>query len=350
MTRVDQNESQHDENEDIIVSFNGKEYRLQEWTKKQVAATEEDHALDWKKTFQDQKRIDERGDSDYDNESASTVTTSQHKKKKNKRKNRLVRDYHGLFMMFLIFLKYLWMPLLTAIIVGLGIGFTILILFSHNGRTPAKAEMEVSSNQVSTHSTATQNGSRRAQLLALSLTKIQGGVFSTKKAAEARVSELAQKKGIPSVMIKEGSRYTVFVGIVTSDSAKAKLQNTLASKGIDVYSKGWSYHIQTLHTTDFIYRDLKDGRATFLACLDVSSQRLAVEKPSQSILNKAHKSLSDFQLPNQSQAGGTLRSQLKMFHDTLSAAFNQIKGGGTGQQPLLSALNSYQKILQNLSK
>jgi len=346
MTRTEQNEPQHGENEDIIVSFNGKEYRLQEWTKKQVAATEEDRSLDWKKAFQDQRRMNERDDSEL----ASTVITSQHKKKKNKRKNRLASGDHTAPMTFLIFLNYLWIPFLTAIIVGLGIGFTVLILFSHNDRTSENVGVEGGGHQVATHAKNASNSSQKAKSLSLSLIEIQGGVFSTQKAAEARVSELTETNGIPSTVIEEGSRYAVFIGIVSSDTARARLQNTLTSKGIDMYSEDWSYHIQTLHATDLMYRNLKDGKAAFLACLHASSQRLAAEKPSQSSLHKAQQSVSRFQLPNQSQAEATLRSQLKMFHDKLSAAFNQIKSGGTGQQPLLDALSSYQKIVQNLSK
>ncbi|GGE42645.1 hypothetical protein GCM10011391_21800 [Pullulanibacillus camelliae] len=347
MTRSKPNEQQHRDTDDIIVSFNGKEHRLQEWTRKQVAAAEEDHSLDWKKTFQDQKRIDEP---DY-SEPASTVLTSKHRKKKKKKKRLPVSGQKkSRSTTFTTFFKHIWMPFITAIIVGLGIGFTVLILFSHNSKAPTDTETSSHQSQTATNTSSEEKNNQNAKALALTLTEIQGGVFTTQKAAEAGMNDLKQHSGLPAAVIKDGERYAVFIGIVSSDSAKAQLTNTFTSKGVDIYSKSWSYSVQSVHATDRVYRDLQEGQKAFSACLDASSQFLAGGEPSQAALNKAKKALTDFQLPKASQAESSQISQLKTLHDKLMTAFNQIKSGETGQQSLLDALNVYQGILQGLAK
>ncbi|MGV3487937.1 MAG: hypothetical protein ACO1OC_05050, partial [Tuberibacillus sp.] len=110
--------------EDVIVTFNGKNHKLKDWIKIEKAAVDDDSSLNWKKVFEEHTPKPNLG------ESAPTGFVP-YKKIKKKRK-----AYNAL-PLALIF-KQFWVPFLSAIIVGLGIGFTVLIMFSsHKPEKPA---------------------------------------------------------------------------------------------------------------------------------------------------------------------------------------------------------------------
>ena len=131
-------------------------------------------------------------------------------------------------------LKKLWLPLLAAVIVGLAIGFTLMIMISKDNS--AKSAAPSASLPVEIQPVA--KSSVNLSALQLRFYGVQANVFNNKDGALAFQQEL-QQKGLPSFILSADS-YRVIVGFAKDKSAAKKMAAGFKKQKIDVYAKPFS--------------------------------------------------------------------------------------------------------------
>ncbi|GGH85859.1 hypothetical protein JOD43_003475 [Pullulanibacillus pueri] len=326
-------------NDDVIISFNGKEHRLEEWAKKEVAAADEDQTLNWRKTFNEQKKLNH----DDQGEAAPAIVKYKKKKRKVGRQGLPSGTFFNLF-------KHFWMPFLAAIIVGLGIGFTILILFSdHKTQTTTLNNAAQKENVSSPDQAKAQGAEQNVQALSLRVQVIQWNVFAKKDAATKGMEDLEKSSQIPAAVVNDGEQYAVFIGIADNSTRRKTLETQLQKKKVTLYGKVWDYTPQKFQSSSNVFQYMKKGKTLFTQLIEASGALAEGETPDQKTVNTISKLLDALSVPKDESLSSTTKKDLETFRVVLNTAYNQIKAGQEGQQALLDGLSLYQKICSDLN-
>ena len=341
--RKSQRQQQTNSQDDVIVSFNGKEHRLEEWSKKELAAADEDHSLNWRKTFAEQtpSRPDEH------KESAPALVKPKRKKRR-KITNRHTTQRPFSEGVLINFFKSFWVPFITAIIVGLGIGFTVLILFSDKSQAPnQETATEVVADHKGTNGTSAANVNQGGQL-DLSIQVIQEGLFSSQSAAQKEMDDIKDEYNVPAAAIKQNDQYSVLIGLTNDEAIRDTLKNDFTERSMDVFGKKWDFKAGDIQASKAVYEYLTTGNALFHELLADSSAIIANNSLDKTKLDKLEESLNEWNVPNDSSLSTSTKEEIKTFNNILKTAFSQIQDGESGQQPLLDALSLYQMICTSL--
>ncbi|WKB36835.1 hypothetical protein QS257_08080 [Terrilactibacillus sp. S3-3] len=121
--------------------------------------------------------------------------------------------------------------------VGLGLGFTMLLVFSDQGKTAVKPSAAVSESQKKT-----EQGEKASTLnvkdLPLKINVIQGGVF-TKTEQVDKVTRELRKKEVPAIAVKNGGETAIYIGLMTNETKNNILANYYKKRKIGFYEKNW---------------------------------------------------------------------------------------------------------------
>lgn len=323
-----------EEEEEVIVTFNGKEHTLTEWTKKEVAAADDDATLNWRDVFESHKT---ELKTNIDEPAPTGVTL----KKKTKRP-----------LGFLPFFKHFWVPFLSAVIVGLGIGFTVLLLFSSNGKKEvANAPAAASVTEHPKEATSSGDGAADVSTLSLSVQAVQAGVLSTKAAADGFVDDL-KSQGVPAVSVQDGDHFNIFIALAATEESRDQIKNMYKEKVEKPYGKEWKL-MKEVKTTKATAQFLDKGRALFSGMIPLSAAAASGSAPDKKALDNIGQLLNNWSSQKVTTNDSTVDKQLISFKGMLEAAFANIKNNGdghSGQQSLLDALGLYQEILSGLQK
>ncbi len=172
--------------------------------------------IDWREHFPEQKETDQQA--------ASRETSLFHP-------NRGFKKGDLLF-----WLKKLWLPILAAVIVGLAIGFTLMILISKDNTV--KKPLTASTTQTTGTTVKTLESRALPADLQIKFYGVQANVFSNQVGAADFQKQLLQK-GIASLILPE-KNYPVIIGLASNESTGKTLAAAFKSQGIAVYVKSFS--------------------------------------------------------------------------------------------------------------
>jgi len=137
------------------------------------------------------------------------------------------------------------LPIASALIIGLILGFIMLRMFVNvEGNTANVNQQEqppAAANQTENAAAGTEAeaGTEAAEVSPLSSYVLQGGVFSSMESAEAaRVSY--QEQGLPAVIWERDNQYFLFVGIAHTGEQIDAMEQSVQEMGLDAFSKEWS--------------------------------------------------------------------------------------------------------------
>lgn len=358
---MSRNQSSQDTNPDqekITISFNGRNTTLNQWVNKPVALTDQDQMKNWRKEepkgdnlkkSQEKLSTDESapkltGPLDWRHfENKQTAATLLHQPIKNKKKSKSSQPD------FVIFIKKFWVPFLSAIIVGLGLGFTVLlILANHNADTPNENVLSTSQKGITPGVSSTQNNepvtTANGKDYLLNLQVIQLGIWNSQASAVAAQNQF-EASGIHSALIKNGNQYALFAGMALNTGDLAPLEQTLKNK-VNYYDKGYVINPKTVKGTKLDLQDIKTANLVIQNLIPLSLSAITNGQVNQSVLKEVKKALDQMEDPSV----GTNKKDLVTLKGTLVAAYTaltQSKPDGLGaQKALLDSMVSYQSIIR----
>ncbi|MFC7393188.1 SPOR domain-containing protein [Scopulibacillus cellulosilyticus] len=338
---------------DIIVKFNGKEHSLEEITKAETAAADSDKSLNWRQVFPNEEKETLKSDK-IEEQSAVTHESLVSKLKKKKSKTKSENDHIPIFLL----IKHIWIPLLAAIIVGMGLGFTLLLAFSGHGKNHAVSTVSNTETASQPGQSLKQNASALpAKDLSLHLYVIQAGVFSNKSQADALVNGF-HEQGVPGVVEKDGNNY-VFIGAQTNQSDVNRMKNYFKDQSISVYTKDWTAKSKQKTVKRNAYNFMKLGNDLLVSMIPVSGQMILNEGGSinNKDMNKIKAMESELKkAENEAEGVFTKKDQDKLhsFSNQISKSVQYLdkhkdkldkKTGSYLQQHLLNAMLLYKELL-----
>ncbi|WP_085523221.1 SPOR domain-containing protein [Tuberibacillus sp. Marseille-P3662] len=329
------NQSFHDD-DNISVEFNGHKTKLDK-PKEETSAADSDRTLNWQPAFGQTETEEgpEQQSSTIDTD--KTIHFKPHRKKMKKKKrgrsiiNKKSPHDHGV-----IFKKF-WIPLLSAIVVGLGTGFSVLLFVNSspenkNLSSPAEGGTSTRSNQ--THQSDQTSGSFPTDQLTLKINAAQAGAFKSSDRATERVKEV-KNKDMSAVIIKVSDYYRVIVGISGSQNGiKDKVGQYEQKLGKDqVIDK--TFNLSTSSVSGIEKQETFDhlvkGKTFLTKLVDQSSQGFPADD----------KLIKDIKTWKNKDIDGAPKLLVE-FEKQLS---NTAKESGNGQQQLLQAVSQYTSIL-----
>ncbi|TCP32233.1 sporulation related protein [Scopulibacillus darangshiensis] len=353
----------HHSNNHMKVSFNGEERKLEEKKdQSKVAAVDKDKMLNWRDTFPktaDKQSIHDVEEDDMQHAAGhDPIYFPKGKKKKKKKKKRTVasKNNRESSPQLIIILKNIWIPLLSAVIVGLGLGFTILLLFSGDDKAQTTSKIQANS-AVKSENTTSKPSEEAAKNLELDLNVIQAGAFSKQDQAKELANKL-EDKGLASLTTKNDNFY-VFAGLASDADQVDGLKEYFKNQGIDVYAKTWD--IQSTKSwakeaplNQFFYQ----GKELLGKLLTLNNKvMVSGDHPKNSRLKDINKIKVGWDMIDDNKMSGLSkkeRAKVRDFHSTLSdatMAANKLENKATKEkvsaleQNLMDAVKLYKDLV-----
>lgn len=337
----------------VIIRFNGEKHTLEEWAKRETAADKEKD-LDWSRAFPKNPDTADRDDSIYKHHKANRTEPYFHigrmfgRRKTNWLPGR--RAIRGT----LYTVRYFWLPAAAAVIVGLSIGLSMLLVFTGQNR-PEQAAWTSGTVRSSTAGSSLSSPLTQRSL-ALSVYVVQTGVYATQTAAGQAASRL-RNEGVAAVTFKQGNA-DIFISAASTASGAAKLAGYFKNQGIPVYQKNVQFSasanpavLKDSRTASFAAR----GRALVQELLQISEEAAGNRFfPSSQAVAQMDRLLKDWKLPAAGALSGSNRQTAVNFQKSVNTAASRaraMRAKGTGatfnsyQQSLLEAIMSYRDLI-----
>lgn len=203
----------------VTVTFNGRKYTLDEWTKKQTAADRE-KTLDWSAAFSAAREPNEQHVQPLADPDASEEQKPERPGSAPRRSTDPLRP-----------LRFIWLPAAAALVVGLVIGMTMLMLFSQQNT-------QSSHSWTGTSQAAQSDGnakSVRTADLNISVFAIQAGLYRSENKASQIADQLRGTAPASSLQVSGGT--AILIGISSTDQGAAKLLDVFKQKNLTVFKK-----------------------------------------------------------------------------------------------------------------
>ncbi|WEG14049.1 hypothetical protein PU629_06680 [Pullulanibacillus sp. KACC 23026] len=356
-------------NNRITVTFNGKETTLHKWAKEAVAATDQDRMKDWRlvglesqeepqssldrqemteEPVVEEEELNSFNYYEINNAVAKPYLSPSYSKKKKKPVKKTVKSD------FVLFFKKFWIPLISAIIVGLGLGFTVLVFFTHQQTTPAAQSSstpdETAGSEAATTSTPVSDGKTETvdgKDYALNLYIDQLNMYSTKANAQ-NAQKTFSSQGIHSVIVQEQGKYALIGAVALTKADLQTVGKPIASQ-VDVYGKQWILSVNQLKGSHMDLQDIKTANLVIQNLIPLSLSAAESKPVDQTVMKQVNKAIQQMEDPGtdvSKQKLGTLKGTLVAAY----SALNQSKPSGTeAQKALLDAIANYQLALDAYS-
>ncbi|WP_284139728.1 MULTISPECIES: SPOR domain-containing protein [unclassified Virgibacillus] len=141
---------------------------------------------------------------------------------------------------------------ISAVAVGLLLGFIMLNMFGNMGEKPSAVE------QPAALTSDSDNKSRDSQKKAVNLIDasfgemnafvLQGGVFSQQENADV-VRKQFEKSGYPAISWKKDTNFYVLVGLATTKQEAKTVADSMKENGFETYIKAWQVEEKVLQLT-----------------------------------------------------------------------------------------------------
>lgn len=358
--------------EEVIVTFNGRNHTLKELAKMETAAADDELSKDWFSSKEDEpEAFSYPEDLPYYEETPSPVKPKfitfkrkpkmfkpTTKRKKTPQKPRYFSKHQNSGFKLPTIPKNFWLPFFSAIVVGLGLGFSMLIYFSNNahqtstqqsttGATPSSSTAQTANQSTSASTTAI---SVDATDLSIQTDVVQTSAVKTKALANTNANNIS-KLGLPVVeTAKQGNGLIyLFSGISNSMSEATQIGNIYTGDGAQVYPKPWNLSVKKLKLTPSIHKQLTAEKDTFSKMINASSELMingVVSKTTTNQLNKSYEGLK-IVTKNSPKPIQNFYNQINPISQLLNIAVKNPTGGNKRviQQKLLEALFAYQKLI-----
>lgn len=209
----------------VTITFNGKKHNLEEWTRQETAA-DKDKSLNWNAAFSEEPTTKEHH--------AQPVTDDDAFAKQkhsffsiNKKRHLVLSKPSGTWQTIRLF----WLPSVAAIVVGLVIGLSMLMIFSDQNTSVKDTWAD---NQKKTQSDSASE-TVKAVNLNLPVYMIQAGLFGSSSKAK-QVSEQLKSQAPAAVMQVSGGS-AIFVGVSQTEAGADQLLAHFKKKGMTVFKK-----------------------------------------------------------------------------------------------------------------
>lgn len=335
----------------VIITFNGKKHTLEEWTKQETAADKE-RQLNWNHAFPKNPDTADR-ESPYINNKPSRIKSYlrvRHvfgrKKIKWPAGGRTIRET-------LYPVRHFLLPAAAAIVVGLSIGLSMLLVFT--GQTgPGQGAWTSGTGRSATAGQSLSPVTN--QSLGLSVYVIQSGVYSTQAAAGQAAGQL-RNNGAAAVTFNQGTT-DIFISAASTAAGAAKLAGYFKNQGIPVYQKNIQFSASANPAV------LKDGSAAAFAAqgkalmqdlLKISEEAVNNHfSPSGQALAQMDRLLNSWKLPNAgslSSRDGQIAENFRKSAVTAASRAHAMQAKGTGtsfstyQQSLLETIMLYRDLI-----
>ncbi len=341
-------------NQGISVTFNGKSTSLNPLTREEIAATDQDRMKNWREEEDARESLKDQSDEiktpstikeelpsaqgplDWRELAGPSYPTSNGPSSINKKRPP---D-------FVLFFRKFWVPFLSAVIVGLGLGFTVLLVLS-NHNTVASSEKAVTTSTAVATTSQTTNPKKESAVSGksyiLNLQVVQTGVYSSKTNAMTDKTNQS-KEGVHTAVLKDGDKFALFSGLALNKGDLASLNQTLPSK-LKPYDKAFVINPQKIKGTKRDLQDIKTANLVIQNLIPLSLTAIQNGKVDQSVLKQVEKALNQMEDPS----AGTNQKDLVKLKGTLVAAYSALNqstpDGQSAQNALLDALESYQTII-----
>lgn len=205
-----------DKSSKISIKINGEEKQFKEETKDEYIPKEEKKEFNWIIPS-----IEETPNNVISFEEMANKKNEQFKKVFKSKTTRLSSK----------FLKSVIISIVSACVVGLVLGLSILKIFSSSSNQPQNLMPEY---QTSNYNGNSSQNTNLIKIPSVNLKVAQAGIFKQKESAEKRVEEL-NKDGYSSIIYKESKLYYVITGLESVNSAF--LKDFMGGTGSGIYVK-----------------------------------------------------------------------------------------------------------------
>lgn len=347
----------NDREEDIFVIINGEKKKINS-AKEEVAAADSDRTIDWSHRFRDSEQSSVETSGAGQNYHQSFHLSSPHKGKKRhkltkKKLNKNRPSNNGVWKHHHVLFKKFWIPLISAIIIGLGFGFTILVFFSgqalEDGPSVSNAASVTDPGSTSNKSSPNEAGSSSAKLTVQQLTLdsylLQAGAFDSASQADRLINQLSEKT-IPAVKYKSGGYHRVFIGIASEQSGIDALSPFYSNQLKEApYTKEISVTADNAEITNKgLFNFLTQGKDYLIKLSQLSAS-------SSSIPSELKKQIANWGGSFANIQAKQAKSALKDFQKRLTAAasynYKNKDDIKTAQEHLLNAWTAYAEVLQS---
>ncbi|MCO7175525.1 hypothetical protein ACFP7A_00980 [Sporolactobacillus kofuensis] len=331
----------------VTVMINGEKHSLDEWTRTETAA-DKDTSLDWHGAFSSHEHTlqseQSRTFSDRDHDPLSRHKPTLFKKKKGWKTNQ---NQH---MRPLRMIRMFWLPGTAAIVVGLVIGLSMLMILSEQNNMIKGSRLGKSSVNTTEEAQTVQRRN-----LNLSVYMIQAGVFESRSTATQMATKLKEQGSAAVMPTSEGT--AIFVGISKTATGSEPLLMHNKQLGMTVFKKQIAIKPTSLFQGD-------DRRATvayygnklIMTMLDLSDQ---VELGKKSPSSRTIKTMEKWYTICKQKGSSVKDPETNRFLTDLSLAREAAKTVSFGytddhfahyQQTLLESVIEYNRFIQTGKK
>ncbi|SFG05883.1 SPOR domain-containing protein [Sporolactobacillus nakayamae] len=209
----------------VTITFNGKKHNLEEWTRQETAA-DKDKSLNWNAAFSEERTTTEHHTQPVTDDDAF-VKQKYSFFRHNKKRRPVLSIPSGTWQT----IHHFWLPAVAAIVVGLVIGLSMLMIFSDQN---TKVKDTWADNPKKTQSDGASEAVKAVNLN-LPVYMIQAGLFGSNSKAK-QVAEQLKSKGPAAVMQVSGGS-AIFVGVSQTEVGADQLLAHFKKKGMTVFKK-----------------------------------------------------------------------------------------------------------------
>jgi hypothetical protein len=321
----------------VTITFNGKKHNLEEWTRQETAA-DKDKSLNWNAAFSEERTTMKHHTQPIADDDA--FVKQKHSFFRNNKKRRpVLSKSSGTWHTIRLF----WLPAVAAMVVGLVIGLSMLMIFSDQN---TKVKDTWADGQKKTQSDGASEAAKAINLN-VPVYMIQAGLFGSSSKAK-QVAEQLKNQGPAAVMQVSGGT-AIFVGISQTEVGADQLLAHFKKKGMTVFKKQMTIQSDSAAEKNKLkVNETLIYKKIIIALLSISEQsKNGAAAPDAKYLKTVDKLYSSVS----KQARGTKTDRvLAQVNQTRTTAHNLVSDSSeehffTFQQNLLETVSEYNALI-----
>jgi hypothetical protein len=339
----------------IKIKINGEDKQYNETAnvvKKEVAAgiasstnENEDKEFDW---VLPERTSGHHFSNSYDEREVNYFPTKRKTNLFKKRKRKIGRRKPtSSFQFKLMVPKAVLISIISAIIVGVGLGMAVLMVFTDKPKT------EQTTGDIPTNTPAEeQPGSSLASVdFSVNLHIVQGGVFNSEENAGTAVSNL-KEQGYPAIMEKD----RVLIGVAENEQIAKEIEVAYKEANIeDAYARPWSFNAENISIPEGLEKEwIVKGEEYLKQLIHLTSQSFAGSVPAESVsqLKNDYESWSKQKQEGQEKFNEGVKESMDHYVTSLGQGIQSLSKASQWeiQQGTLDAYASFTKFASTLSE
>jgi hypothetical protein len=320
----------------VTITFNGKTHNLEEWTR-QETATDKDKSLNWNAAFSEERTTMEHHAQPITDDDA--FVKQKHSFFRNNKKRHLVLSKpSGTWHTIRLF----WLPAVAAIVVGLVIGLSMLMIFSDQN---TKVKDTWADGQKKTQNDGSSEAVRNVNLN-LPVYMIQAGLFGSSSKAK-QVAEQLKSQG-PAAVMQVSRGTAIFVGVSQTEAGADQLLAHFKKTGMTVFKKQMTIQSESAEKSKLKANEALSYKKIISALLSISEKsKNGTTAPDANYLKTVDKLYSSVSKQTRGTKPERMLAQVKQ---TRTTARNLVSDRSeahffTFQQNLLETVSEYNALI-----